>query len=78
MHPSVHSKTPGKCPICSMDLVPVTKRGGGDAKSQASPQMQNVKGGGEMKDMPVVFWIDKDLPKDIKTITLAYTLFDVG
>jgi Cu(I)/Ag(I) efflux system membrane fusion protein len=26
MHPSVRSKTPGKCPICSMDLVPVYKR----------------------------------------------------
>ncbi len=25
MHPSVHSKTPGKCPICGMDLVPVYK-----------------------------------------------------
>jgi len=25
MHPSVHSKDPGKCPICSMDLVPVMK-----------------------------------------------------
>jgi RND family efflux transporter MFP subunit len=25
MHPSVHSKDPGKCPICSMDLVPVIK-----------------------------------------------------
>ncbi len=25
MHPSVHSKDPGKCPICSMDLVPVTR-----------------------------------------------------
>jgi Cu(I)/Ag(I) efflux system membrane fusion protein len=23
MHPSVHSRTPGKCPICGMDLVPV-------------------------------------------------------
>jgi len=23
MHPSVHEKGPGKCPICSMDLVPV-------------------------------------------------------
>jgi membrane fusion protein, copper/silver efflux system len=23
MHPSVHSKDPGKCPICAMDLVPV-------------------------------------------------------
>ncbi len=27
MHPSVHSKIPGKCPICSMDLVPVIKNG---------------------------------------------------
>lgn len=24
MHPSVRSNTPGKCPICAMDLVPVT------------------------------------------------------
>ncbi len=32
-----------------------------------------------MKDteMPLVFTVDKDLPKDIHTITLAYTLFDV-
>src|SRR5438105_2437659 len=52
MHPSVKSQTPGKCPICSMDLVPVMKRGGGEAKSQASPQTQNVKSAGEMKDMP--------------------------
>src|SRR5438477_5775768 len=52
MHPSVKSQTPGKCPICSMDLVPVMKRGGEEAKSQASPQTQDVKSGGEMKDMP--------------------------
>ncbi len=25
MHPSVKSQTPGTCPICSMDLVPVTR-----------------------------------------------------
>ena len=25
MHPSVNQKGPGKCPICGMDLVPVTK-----------------------------------------------------
>jgi Cu(I)/Ag(I) efflux system membrane fusion protein len=25
MHPSVHARDPGKCPICSMDLVPVMK-----------------------------------------------------
>src|SRR5438477_1367816 len=51
MHPSVKSQTPGKCPICSMDLVPVMKSGGEAAKSQASPQTQDVKSGGEMKDM---------------------------
>ena len=28
MHPSVHSHEPGKCPICSMDLVPVLKKVG--------------------------------------------------
>src|SRR5437764_4564852 len=52
LQPSVKSQTPGKCPICSMDLVPVMKRGGEEAKSQASPQTQDVKSGGEMKDMP--------------------------
>lgn len=26
MHPSVHAKDPGNCPICAMDLVPVLKR----------------------------------------------------
>lgn len=26
MHPSVHSQTPGKCPICGMELVPVYKK----------------------------------------------------
>jgi cytochrome c oxidase assembly protein subunit 11 len=31
---------------------------------------------GEGKDMALVFQIDKDLPKDIHVITLAYTLFD--
>jgi Cu(I)/Ag(I) efflux system membrane fusion protein len=35
MHPSVHSETPGKCPICSMELVPVMKRGSGRATSGA-------------------------------------------
>jgi membrane fusion protein, copper/silver efflux system len=29
MHPSVHSKDPGRCPICSMDLVPVMKKDAG-------------------------------------------------
>src|SRR5438270_13914198 len=64
MHPSVHSKDPGKCPICSMDLVPVMKKGGtGEKTSASSPKpegmkdMQGMKGGegakagGEMKGM---------------------------
>ena len=25
MHPAVHAPAPGKCPICSMDLTPVTR-----------------------------------------------------
>jgi heavy metal-binding protein len=38
MHPSVKSKTPGKCPICSMDLVPVMKKrdGGSGGKRQSA------------------------------------------
>src|SRR5215469_8290313 len=34
MHPSVHSKTPGKCPICSMDLVPVLKKVANDNEAK--------------------------------------------
>lgn len=32
---------------------------------------------GESIEMPVVFRVDKKLPRDVRTITLAYTLFDV-
>ena len=39
MHPSVHAKDPGKCPICSMDLVPVTKESAAPApSSKNAPQ----------------------------------------
>ena len=44
MHPSVQSKDPGKCPICSMDLVPVkkdtagNKAGGNQSTSKAEAQ----------------------------------------
>src|SRR5438874_7652010 len=56
MHPSVHSKDPGKCPICSMDLVPVMKKEGGETTPQ--PQGEAMKGGekkapsGEMQGIP--------------------------
>src|SRR6266436_2221683 len=36
MHPSVHSKDPGKCPICSMDLVPVMKKVSNETKGKGN------------------------------------------
>ena len=33
---------------------------------------------GEVKRWPVVFYIDNKLPKDVTTITLSYTFFEVG
>ncbi len=32
----------------------------------------------EAKQMPVVFYIDPALPREVKTITLSYTFFEVG
>lgn len=37
---------------------------------------QQTLKGGESKEMPMIFRIDKDISKDIHVITLAYTLFD--
>ncbi|MDY7577693.1 cytochrome c oxidase assembly protein [Herbaspirillum sp. RTI4] len=39
---------------------------------------QQTLGPNQAKQMPVVFFIDPALPKDIKTITLSYTFFEVG
>lgn len=39
---------------------------------------QQTLGASQAKQMPVVFYLDKDLPKDVKTITLSYTFFEVG
>ncbi len=33
---------------------------------------------GESKQWPVVFVVDPKLPRDVKTITLSYTFFEVG
>src|SRR5436305_9625232 len=42
MHPSVRSQDPkGKCPICSMDLVPVMKQSGGATPGSSPPKEQS-------------------------------------
>ena len=38
---------------------------------------QQSLNGHEAMDMPLLFHLDNDLPANVKTITLAYTLFDV-
>lgn len=38
---------------------------------------QQTLNGHEAMDMPLLFHLDPDLPAEIKTITLAYALFDV-
>ncbi|MDG1821690.1 MAG: cytochrome c oxidase assembly protein, partial [Methylophilaceae bacterium] len=32
---------------------------------------------GEIKDMPIRFFVSPDLPKDIKTVTLSYSFYKV-
>jgi cytochrome c oxidase assembly protein subunit 11 len=39
---------------------------------------QQTLGPNEAKQMPVVFYVDASLPKDVKTITLSYTFFEIG
>jgi Cu(I)/Ag(I) efflux system membrane fusion protein len=57
MHPSVHSKTPGKCPICSMDLVPVLKKPDSGAKDNSNGAGRETPGAmadnGSMGSMPM-------------------------
>jgi RND family efflux transporter MFP subunit len=49
MHPSVKSKDPGRCPVCSMDLIPVMKQAMPEKKKvdlsfAVSPQKQQLIG----------------------------------
>lgn len=39
---------------------------------------QQTLNGHEAMDMPLLFHLDPDLPESVKTITLAYALFDVS
>lgn len=39
MHPQIRMDEPGKCPLCAMDLIPVTTSGGGEAIDPNAIQM---------------------------------------
>jgi cytochrome c oxidase assembly protein subunit 11 len=39
---------------------------------------QQTLGPHEARQMPVVFFVDPKLPKEVKTITLSYTFFEIG
>src|SRR5260370_27996306 len=51
MHPSVHSKDPGKCPICSMDLVPVMKKVSNETNGQRNSGGMTHNGSSSMGSM---------------------------
>ena len=38
---------------------------------------QQVLQAGQRIEMPMRFIVDRDMPKDVKHLTLAYTLFDI-
>ena len=39
---------------------------------------EQTMGPNEARQMPVVFFIDPKLPRDVKNITLSYTFFEIG
>ena len=51
MHPSVHAKDPGKCPICGMTLVPVMKTAASAAPASPSADMKGMQGMENMAGM---------------------------
>jgi len=76
MHPSVKSQDPnGKCPICSMDLVPVKKKGVGSrvtategsnqAQMQNMPGMAAPSGGTNAEEQPSEFTVPVERQQQI-------------
>lgn len=56
MHPSVHQDKPGKCPICGMELVPVTKAEQRESVVTIAPGRQQLIGvrTEELRETPFV------------------------
>jgi RND family efflux transporter MFP subunit len=71
MHPQIRQPKPGKCPICGMDLIPVTKSAGGmrtlavSAESKALMKIETspVERRYVMHEIPMVGRIDYDETK---------------
>ena len=62
MHPQIISDTPGKCPICGMDLVQIAASG----DSHAHEGKSDVSGGAvteNEKDRKVLYWYDPMVPE---------------
>jgi len=47
MHPSVRMKEPGNCPICGMELVPVTKKSGTGTEPASKSAEKETRAGAE-------------------------------
>jgi cytochrome c oxidase assembly protein subunit 11 len=56
------------------------------APAQATPYFKKTEcfcfnnqelNGGEAMDMPLIFYVDPELPKSVSTITLSYQLYDI-
>lgn len=58
MHPQIISDTPGKCPICGMDLVPIAASGGSHGEKSGVSVTAT-----DQKDRKVLYWYDPMVPE---------------
>lgn len=61
MHPQVISDTPGKCPICGMDLVPIA--GLEHKHEMIAPAQAETKAPQEQSDNKALYWYDPMRPE---------------
>ena len=60
MHPQIISDTPGKCPICGMDLVQIAASGG---SHQEKGDLSGNSVAPDQKDRKVLYWYDPMVPE---------------
>ncbi|MGE0252129.1 MAG: efflux RND transporter periplasmic adaptor subunit [Dongiaceae bacterium] len=60
MHPQIISDTPGKCPICGMDLVQISASGGSHAHEEKIDESAMVT---DQKDRKILYWYDPMVPE---------------